>query len=64
MYRANGTAMGVLSELSGVPFAELSSNLYFIAQDMRMKEFTRLYEAELELASIDQDKFVKEIYKC
>lgn len=63
MYRANGTAMGVLSELSGVPFAELSSNLYFIAQDMRMKEFTRLYEAELELASIDQDKFVKEIYK-
>lgn len=63
MYRANGTGMAVVSLLKDVPFTELSANLYFMAQDMKTKEFTRLYESQLELASIDPDKYIHKLYQ-
>lgn len=63
MYRTNGTGMAVVSLLKDVPFTELSANLYFMAQDMKTKEFTRLYESQLELASIDPDKYIHKLYQ-
>lgn len=41
MMRANGTAIAVLEFIDGMSFRDLSSNLYFIAQDLKSEEFTR-----------------------
>lgn len=62
MYRVNGTGMAVVSLLKDISFVELSASLYFIAQDVKTKEFTRLYEAQLELASIEPDKYIQKLY--
>lgn len=63
MRRTLGTAMAVLDELNGIPFSQMSASLYFLCQDLDTKEFTRLYESQLELALANQDMFVKNLYK-
>lgn len=63
MRRTLGTAMAVLDELNGIPFSSMSASLYFLCQDLDTKEFTRLYESQLELALANQDMFVKNLYK-
>ena len=62
MMRANGTAIAVLEFIDGMSFRDLSSNLYFIAQDLRSEEFTRKYEAQIEYAAVKPQEFVNGIY--
>lgn len=62
MMRANGTAIAVLEFIDGMSFRDLSSNLYFIAQDLKSEEFTRKYEAQIEYAAVKPQEFVNGIY--
>lgn len=62
MMRANGAAIAVLEFIDGMSFRDLSSNLYFIAQDLKSEEFTRKYEAQIEYAAVKPQEFVNGIY--
>ena len=55
--RTLSTAVEILTVIQDIPFEKLSMSLYFYCQDVRMKEFTRAYEAQLELAGADPEKF-------
>ena len=60
--RSINSAVMILELLRGIPFSELSVSLYFITKDS-MAKLARVYEAELELALVDSDKFLKGIHK-
>ena len=57
------SALAVLRCLKDVPFSDFSRTLYFLCVDSKTDEFTRYYEAQLELALIDEEKFVKNLHK-
>ena len=38
-------------------------SLYFYCHDVGMKEFTRVYEAQLELAGANPEKFVSGLHR-
>lgn len=61
--RTFNTAFAVLENLKDIPFTELSMSLYFYCQDVAMNKFTRLYEAQVELAGIDSEKFMFQLHK-
>ena len=61
--RSLSTAIIVLNKLQEIDFRELSVSLYFITKDSHMAALARIYEAELELASIDSEKFMRGIHK-
>lgn len=61
--RTLNTAIQVVSCLREIEFVELSTSLYFFCQDVQTKQFTRLYEAQLELAGANEDKFIKGLHK-
>ena len=61
--RSLSTAIIVLNKLQELDFRELSVSLYFITKDSHMAALARIYEAELELASIDSEKFMRGIHK-
>ena len=60
--RTVNTACTVLSTIHGIPFSKLSSSLYFFCSDVEMQEFSRQYEAQLELAGAAPEKFVKGLH--
>ena len=53
--RTLSTAVEVLDWVSEIPFEKLSMSLYFYCQDVGMREFTRAYEAQLELAAANEE---------
>ena len=55
--RTLSTAVEILTNIQDIPFEKLSMSLYFYCHDVGMKEFTRAYEAQLELAGADPEKF-------
>ena len=55
--RTLSTATEILEWIKDMPFEKLSMSLYFYCQDVGMKEFTRAYEAQLELAGANPEKF-------
>ena len=55
--RTLSTAVEILDDIQTIPFEKLSMSLYFYCQDVGMKEFTRAYEAQLELAGANPEKF-------
>ena len=57
------TVWEVLTRLQGIPFSKLSSSLYFFCTDVESREFTRLYEAQIELAGAAPEKFAKGLHK-
>lgn len=61
--RTFNSAFAVLENLKDIPFTELSMSLYFYCQDVAMNKFTRLYEAQVELAGIDPEKFMFQLHK-
>jgi len=61
--RTMNTAFSVFGYITGIAFEKLSMSLYFYTKDVQMAEFTRLYESQLELAAIDQDKFAMGLHK-
>lgn len=63
MRRTMNTAIAVRCGVEKIPFEELTKNLFFFCSDPRTKEFTRLYEAQIELASINEEKFIKGLHK-
>lgn len=60
--RTMNTAIVTVSTLQNIPFAELSSSLYFFCSDIDSKEFSRLYESQVELAGANPDKFIKGLH--
>lgn len=61
--RTVSTACMVLTNISEVPFSKLSSALYFFCKDVEASDFTRKYEAQIELAGANADKFAKNLHK-
>lgn len=61
--RTLSTASEILDLIQNIPFEKLSMSLYFYCQDVGMKEFTRAYEAELELAGANPEKFALGLHK-
>lgn len=55
--RAANTAAAILDNLRDVPFNKLAMSIYFYSNDLRMKDFTRYYESQLELAAVNPEKF-------
>lgn len=56
-YRSMNTATSILDNLEGIDFSKLSFSLYFYCQDLQMKQLTRPYEAQIELAGANPEKF-------
>ena len=54
--RTLNTVCQVLYTIQDIPFEKLSSSLYFFCADVEMQEFSRLYEAQLELAGANLQK--------
>ena len=52
------TATVVLDEVKGVDFGDLSLEVYMLFKDINFKEIARRYEAQIELASTNADKFM------
>ncbi len=61
--RTMNTALSVLENIEDLPFSNLSMSLYFYCQDLKMKEFTHLYENQIELAGANPEKFVFQLHK-
>lgn len=61
--RTMNTVCVVLEGIRGIPFSKLSSSLYFFCADVESREFTRLYESQLELAGAAPEKFAKGLHK-
>lgn len=61
--RTMNTALAVLENIEDLPFTKLSMSLYFYCQDLRMQEFTHLYEKQVELAGANPEKFVFQLHK-
>lgn len=55
--RTLSTAIEILDWIHDMPFEKLSMSLYFYCQDVGMAQFTRAYEAQMELAGANQEKF-------
>ena len=60
--RSMNSAISVLDNIRGLDFSEISTSLYFTTQDLKMQEFTKLYDAQVELAAIDEEKFVFQLH--
>lgn len=60
--RTLNSAIVILENLKEIPFQKLSTSLYFYCQDIQMSKFTRLYEAQIELAGANPEKFVFQLH--
>lgn len=58
MERTFGTACMVLDAIGSLSFAALTKELYFFCRKLPSKELSRQYEAQLELAGANQERFV------
>lgn len=61
--RTLSTALDILGSIQNIPFEKLSMSLYFYCQDVGMKEFTRAYEAQIELAGASPEKFIAGLHQ-
>lgn len=61
--RTLSTAIEILDWIHDIPFEKLSMSLYFYCQDVGMAQFTRAYEAQLELAGANPEKFAMGLHK-
>ena len=60
--RTSTTACHVCRRISGVDFSKLTMSLYAMCNEEGFKEFTRPYEAALEYAYVQPEKFVNQLY--
>jgi len=58
MSRTFGSAVSILDGISGIPFEKLTCSIYFLCKDLQFKEIVKLYDAQLELAAINPEKFI------
>ena len=61
--RTMQTASSVINSLQDIPFDKLSYTLYLITNDIRMDNFIRLYESQIEMAVANPERFVSELHK-
>lgn len=62
MSRTFGSSMMILQCLRNISFGELTFALYDFCTDLEFKEIVRLYDAELELAGINPEKFIFDLH--
>ena len=62
MNRTLNSGLMILKDLQDIPFEKLSFDLYFFCKDVSIKSFTREFEAQLELAAIDGEKFLAQLH--
>lgn len=58
MDRTYSTASVVLSHIESVSFTELTMSTYLLCKDEPFREIVRLYDAQIELAGVDEEKFI------
>lgn len=61
--RTLNSALAILRNIQDIPFDRLSMSLYFFTQDVKMGQFTRAYESQIELAAVNPDRFVMGLHK-
>ena len=61
--RTLNTALSVIEKVIDIPFEKFSMSLYFYIQSIDMMEFTRAYEAELELAAANPERFISHLHR-
>ena len=52
----------ILQNIEDIPFEELTFGIYNFCLDLQFKEIVRLFDAELELAGINQEKFIFDLH--
>lgn len=60
--RTLNTAVQVLERLESIDFSVLSTSLYFYTEDLRMNEFTKYYEQQVELAGANPERFITNLH--
>lgn len=58
MERTFNSAYWILDTIKDIEFTKLIFNVYYVCKDISFREIVKLYDAQLELAGIDPDKFV------
>ena len=61
--RTLNTAAVIRIAVRNIPFNKLSATLYFFCRDMEYTQLARRFESQIELASIDPEKFTKGLHK-
>ena len=61
--RVFNSAVGILSLIEEIPFADLSWDLYFLIKDKNFSELANSYKAVLEVAKMQPDKFLNQLYE-
>lgn len=58
MERSFSSGIHIRTSLADIPFEKLTREIYFFSRDIQQKEFSRLYDAQLEFAGIEEEKFI------
>lgn len=58
MERSFSSGIHIRTSLADIPFEKLTREIYFFGKDIQQKEFSRLYDAQLEFAGIEEEKFI------
>lgn len=61
--RTLGTAIQVIENVYDIPFEKMATANFLFCQDIKTEKFTRLYEAQIDLAGMAQDDFVHGLHK-
>ena len=61
--RTLSTAAEIIGWMNNIPFHKISMSLYFFCKDVGMAAFTRSYEAQLELAAANPERFAAGLHK-
>lgn len=62
MSRTFYSAIMIIQNIIDVPFEKLTFDIYDFCIDLQFREIVRLFDAELELAGIDQEKFIFDLH--
>ena len=63
MERTFGSAVAVLAMIDNITWEKLTFEMYYICNDLEFKQYIRLYDSQLELAALDQEKFIFGLHK-
>lgn len=58
MSRTFSSAFMILQNLHGISFEQITLDLFYLCKDLKFKEIVLLFESELELACVNEEKFI------
>lgn len=61
--RTLNTAAEIMNNLDNIDFKHISMSLYFYCEDVRMNQFTQYYEAQVELAGANPERFITHLHR-